>query len=62
MAGEEAMVAEIFARGPIACGVAVTPAFEQYTGGIFEDTTGAMVSRMGEGEGGMWVHNWKWSW
>ena len=37
------MLAEIFARGPIACGVAVTPEFEQYTGGIFNDTTKAMV-------------------
>eukprot|EP01113_Clastostelium_recurvatum_P051349 TRINITY_DN995_c0_g1_i1.p1 TRINITY_DN995_c0_g1~~TRINITY_DN995_c0_g1_i1.p1 ORF type:complete len:293 (-),score=58.37 TRINITY_DN995_c0_g1_i1:76-954(-) len=39
--GEGPMMAEIFARGPIACGVAVTPAFETYTGGIFNDTTGA---------------------
>lgn len=33
------MVAEIGNRGPIACAVCVTPAFEKYTGGIFEDTT-----------------------
>jgi cathepsin X len=33
------MVAEIGVRGPIACAVCVTPAFEAYTGGIFEDTT-----------------------
>ena len=33
-------MAEIFARGPIAVTVACPPAFENYTGGIFEDTTG----------------------
>jgi len=27
-------------RGPISCAIAVTEAFEEYTGGIFEDTTG----------------------
>eukprot|EP01092_Planopodium_desertum_P004376 TRINITY_DN19074_c0_g4_i1.p1 TRINITY_DN19074_c0_g4~~TRINITY_DN19074_c0_g4_i1.p1 ORF type:complete len:309 (-),score=28.33 TRINITY_DN19074_c0_g4_i1:88-951(-) len=41
ISGEQAMMAEIFARGPIACGVSVTPAFDAYTGGIFNDTTGA---------------------
>eukprot|EP01147_Barroeca_monosierra_P002864 gene2865-5699_t len=41
VAGAEKMRAEIFARGPIACTVAVTPAFEAYSGGIFNDTTGA---------------------
>lgn len=39
--GTEHMMAEINARGPIACTVAVTPALEAYTGGIFNDTTGA---------------------
>lgn len=29
------MKAEIFARGPITCGIAVTEKFEAYTGGIF---------------------------
>lgn len=38
------MIAEIFARGPIACGVAVTKDFLQYNGGIFNDTTGSKVS------------------
>lgn len=37
--GEEQMKAEIFARGPIACSVAVTDEFEAYTGGIFDDKT-----------------------
>ncbi len=41
VAGEAAMMAEIAARGPIACGMSVTEAFEQYTGGIFTDETGA---------------------
>jgi len=31
---------EIYQRGPIACGIAVTQALEDYTGGIFCDTTG----------------------
>ena len=43
MSGEDKMLSEIFARGPIACTIAVTPAFEQYTGGVFQDTTGAKV-------------------
>lgn len=38
--GEEAMMQEIYQRGPIACGMAVTDAFLNYTGGIFHDTTG----------------------
>lgn len=37
------MMAEIFARGPIACTIAVTEEFEKYSGGIFNDTTGAKV-------------------
>ena len=38
--GSAAMAAEIAARGPVACSIAVTEALEQYTGGIFKDTTG----------------------
>jgi len=37
--GTDAMMAEL-QRGPIACAIAVTDAFENYTGGIFYDTTG----------------------
>ncbi len=37
------MMAEIYARGPIACTIAVTAAFESYTAGVFNDTTRAMV-------------------
>jgi len=40
VSGEEAMIQEIYQRGPIACGVAVPDALETYTGGIFNDTTG----------------------
>eukprot|EP01065_Artemidia_motanka_P010379 TRINITY_DN154_c0_g1_i1.p1 TRINITY_DN154_c0_g1~~TRINITY_DN154_c0_g1_i1.p1 ORF type:complete len:571 (+),score=218.32 TRINITY_DN154_c0_g1_i1:64-1776(+) len=33
------MMKEIFARGPIVCEMCVTPAFEAYTGGVFQDPT-----------------------
>lgn len=36
------MMQEIYQRGPIACGIAVPAALEDYTGGIFHDTTGDM--------------------
>jgi len=38
VSGEEAMMAEIATRGPIACGICVTPQFEAYAGGIYKDT------------------------
>jgi cathepsin X len=38
--GEDAMVQEIYQRGPISCNIAVTPEFLNYTGGIFKDKTG----------------------
>jgi len=34
------MMNEIYQRGPIVCGIAVTQALENYTGGVFNDTTG----------------------
>ena len=38
--GEDEMIAEIYARGPIACSLyAHSPAFENYTGGIIKDPT-----------------------
>jgi len=39
--GEDNMKAEIYARGPISCTIAVTSALVTYTGGVFNDTTGA---------------------
>lgn len=41
VSGEKEMMSEIFARGPISCGVSVTDEFEAYKGGVFKDTTGA---------------------
>jgi len=40
VSGEQAMMQEIYQRGPIACGVAVPAALENYTSGIYHDTTG----------------------
>jgi cathepsin X len=42
VSGEEAMMQEIYQRGPIACGIAVPDALENYTSGVFVDTTGDM--------------------
>ena len=36
-------MAEIVARGPIACGICVTEEFDAYTEGIFHDKTGVKV-------------------
>ena len=43
MFGVEHMMAELYARGPIACTIAVTLDFGEYKGGIFDDTTHARV-------------------
>jgi cathepsin X len=43
--GEEKMMAEIYQRGPIACGVDATPLHE-YTGGIMSDTTDKGVNHI----------------
>jgi len=37
VSGAAKMKAEIYARGPIGCGVHVTDAFEKYTGGIYSE-------------------------
>ena len=37
------MMQEIYQRGPIACGIAVTQEMEDYTSGIFEDLTGDLT-------------------
>lgn len=49
------MMNEIYSRGPITCTISNTVEFEMYSGGIFEDTTGAtdpnhVVSVVGYGE------------
>lgn len=49
------MMQEIHQRGPIACGIAVPDSLEDYTGGIYEDTTGDQnivhdISVVGYGE------------
>lgn len=38
VAGQDHMMAEIAARGPISCGICVTPEFEAYAGGIYNDS------------------------
>eukprot|EP00696_Hemimastix_kukwesjijk_P011434 gnl/Hemi2/2434_TR862_c0_g1_i1.p1 gnl/Hemi2/2434_TR862_c0_g1~~gnl/Hemi2/2434_TR862_c0_g1_i1.p1 ORF type:complete len:329 (-),score=74.08 gnl/Hemi2/2434_TR862_c0_g1_i1:64-1050(-) len=55
--GEDNMMAEIYGRGPIACGIAITPDLYAYTSGIFQDNTGIthighLVSVIGWGEEG----------
>ena len=40
VSGEDKMMQEIYQRGPIACGIAVPDALENYTSGIFHDETG----------------------
>lgn len=37
--GPAAMKKEVFARGPISCGIYVTDKFEAYTGGIYSEST-----------------------
>lgn len=38
--GADKMKNELYARGPISCGVHVSPNFEAYTGGIYQEHTG----------------------
>jgi cathepsin X len=39
VSGVAAMKKEIYARGPIACGIDATPNFDKYTGGIYSEFT-----------------------
>ena len=38
VSGADKMKAEIFARGPISCGIDATSKFEDYKGGIFSES------------------------
>lgn len=40
VSGEENMKQQIYQLGPIACGISVPQSLEDYTGGIYCDTTG----------------------
>jgi cathepsin X len=55
--GEQAMMQEIYQRGPIACGVAVPDSLENYTSGIYHDTTGATQLAHGISVVGFGVEN-----
>lgn len=44
VSGEQAMMDEISAHGPIVCNIAITSEFEAYTGGIFMDHSGATAA------------------
>merc|ERR1712070_421768 len=62
--GEQNIMAEIKARGPVACGVAVTKDFmNNYKGGIYEDTSGEkkirhVISLLGWGKRWQQVLDW----
>ena len=43
VSGEENMMKEIYARGPITCSIADPQSFKDYTGGIYKDETGASM-------------------
>eukprot|EP00343_Euplotes_focardii_P011117 CAMPEP_0205830756 /NCGR_PEP_ID=MMETSP0206-20130828/42076_1 /ASSEMBLY_ACC=CAM_ASM_000279 /TAXON_ID=36767 /ORGANISM="Euplotes focardii, Strain TN1" /LENGTH=450 /DNA_ID=CAMNT_0053134715 /DNA_START=386 /DNA_END=1735 /DNA_ORIENTATION=+ len=40
VSGEEDMMEEVLAWGPISCSISLTEELHNYTGGVFEDTTG----------------------
>lgn len=49
VAGEDSIMKEIYARGPVACGIAVTDKFEDYAGGIYsERNKDASINRITE--------------
>ena len=55
VSGEEDMMKEIYARGPIVCGIADPDSFKKYSGGIYKDESGATdvshaISVVGWGE------------
>ena len=44
VAGRDKMMAEIYQRGPIACGIAVTEKFENYQSGVYSELSDTGVS------------------
>ncbi|CAO4360667.1 unnamed protein product [Caenorhabditis nigoni] len=50
--GYEKMKAEIYHKGPIACGIAATKAFETYAGGIYKEVTDEDIDHI------ISVHGW----
>jgi cathepsin X len=40
VSGEQNMMQELYQRGPLACGIAIPADLEEYTGGVYCDTTG----------------------
>lgn len=46
VSGRDKMKAEIYSRGPIACGVASTPRFDNYTGGIYQEKTDTLINHI----------------
>ena len=45
--GEENMMKEIYARGPITCAISVPDDLLEYKGGIYKDTTGSKIPQHG---------------
>ncbi|KAI6241189.1 Peptidase C1A domain containing protein [Aphelenchoides fujianensis] len=44
--GRDRMKAEIFHGGPIACGIASTPKFDRYSGGIYQEETNEGINHI----------------
>jgi len=44
--GEDKMMAEVYAHGPIACGIYVSPNFEKYTSGIYSEQISGSINHV----------------